>query len=478
MTPTEIAEATKAAPQAKVVEPPPPASAPKFQLVSIGDLYESTTNPRKFFDAIKLKEVAETMKETGVLQPLVVRTTPKGFEIVAGARRYRAAKIAGLKQVPAMVHTFGDLKALEVQIIENLHREEISAMETAFGYRQLLDHGYTMEQLAERLEKSVRHVYAILQLQKLHPKVREALERGDIKPGHAERIGTIERPEDQVTTLEACFVEEYDDHRDLVVAPKESLSRKGLISIRELDKIVTAIKLGGDLVKKVEEIRKSGSRAYLISTKSFGRSRQALSPYNWHRQGAKKCNYAAKGVLVDGSKRGAVIDICVSKDSCKKHFAARSSSGSTSSDAYQRKWELQRIREDVDREARVGSVTEMLTDFIKKTPGPLTKPELILVAREILQHGNPEALNGIYRWGGSRTVPVSKFKSMSEANLHQLIRAALWSNAADRYPSGAITFKTLEAAAKAKKVDVKAIVKRHQDAANAKYNAKKGSTTK
>jgi ParB/RepB/Spo0J family partition protein len=153
-------------------------------------LMPSATNPRKNFNPAKLQELADTIKAHGVLEPLLVRGLGNGrYEIIAGERRWRAAEIAGLKELPCIEKVMSDQEVLEVQYIENLQRDDLTAIEEAQGFQQLVKSGaYTPEKLAAKLGKSRAHVFARLKLCKLEGPVREALEQGKISHLHAEDI--------------------------------------------------------------------------------------------------------------------------------------------------------------------------------------------------------------------------------------------------------------------------------------------------
>lgn len=170
----------------------------QFQMVPVSELSESPLNPRKGFDETKLAELTASVKEKGVLEPLLVRPTKDGFEVAAGARRYRAAKAAGLKQLPAMVREMSDAELLEVAILENVVRSDITPLEEGEAYRQLTkDHGYTIEQLVEKTGKSRTVVFQRMKLAALQGPARLELERGHLSPSVAELIARLPTPASQ-----------------------------------------------------------------------------------------------------------------------------------------------------------------------------------------------------------------------------------------------------------------------------------------
>ncbi len=166
----------------------PVASAAALD-VSIDDVRPSATNPRKHFDEGALAELAESIRAKGIIQPLLVRRIPpddadrlQAFEVVAGERRYRAAKIAEQKTIPVVVRDLTDTEALELQLIENLHRNDLHPLEEAEGYEHLQKlNGYSVEELAVKVLKSKAYVYARLKLLALGPLARKALDAAQLQ---------------------------------------------------------------------------------------------------------------------------------------------------------------------------------------------------------------------------------------------------------------------------------------------------------
>lgn len=175
-----------------------PAAVPgTFQRIPIGQLRESATNPRKTFEKEALQELTDSVRQRGVLQPILVRPIAGGlFEIVAGARRYRASKAAGLDTVPAIVQDLDDRATLEVQVIENLQRADLHPMEEARGYRLLMrEHKFTAEQLAARVHKSKAYIYGRLRLCDLPAGAVNLFEAGDLDASRALLVARIPVPE-------------------------------------------------------------------------------------------------------------------------------------------------------------------------------------------------------------------------------------------------------------------------------------------
>jgi ParB family chromosome partitioning protein len=182
-----------------------------FQYLAIDQIHESTTNPRRTFDEAKLYELAESIKHNGLIQPITLRPNNQGFEIVAGARRYRAAQLAELFSVPARIVEIDDAKALEWQLVENSQRVDVHPYEEAQGFQRLLDiPGYDVAALVEKSGKSASHVYARLSLLQLIPTVAEAFTQERITASHANLIARL--PQDsQAAAFEQCWRKDWND---------------------------------------------------------------------------------------------------------------------------------------------------------------------------------------------------------------------------------------------------------------------------
>ena len=171
----------------------PPRKAP------IEFLRPNPRNPRKHFDETDLQELSDSIRERGVLQPVIVRAIPKladAYEIIAGERRWRAAQRAGLHEIPIVVIEAGDREALELAIIENVQRTDLNALEEAEGYERLgADYSYSHADIARIVGKSRPHVANTLRLMKLPPHARALLAEGKISPGHARALLALPDPD-------------------------------------------------------------------------------------------------------------------------------------------------------------------------------------------------------------------------------------------------------------------------------------------
>jgi ParB family chromosome partitioning protein len=164
--------------------------------LSIASLRPNPRNPRKSYDPADLDELVQSVREKGVVQPILVRPVGNEFEIIAGERRWRAAQKAGLHDVPVAVQEATDKEALELAIIENVQRSDLNPLEEAAGYQQLIDDfQYTQAQLAEVIGKSRPHIANTLRLLKFSPAVQDYLRSGQISAGHARAIATLPDPD-------------------------------------------------------------------------------------------------------------------------------------------------------------------------------------------------------------------------------------------------------------------------------------------
>lgn len=163
--------------------------------VEIGRIRPNTSQPRMQFDEKSIAELADSIAQRGVLQPVLLRPDGDDFQLVAGERRWRAAQRARLHTIPAIVRDIDDSGAAEIALIENVQREDLNAIEEAAGYRQLIDrHGHTQEDLAKLVNKSRSHIANLLRLLDLPEGAKQLLLNGDISMGHARAIAAAPDP--------------------------------------------------------------------------------------------------------------------------------------------------------------------------------------------------------------------------------------------------------------------------------------------
>jgi ParB family chromosome partitioning protein len=166
-----------------------------LRLMPVEQLKPGKYQPRRAFDDERISDLAESIREKGILQPLLVRPIAGGFEIIAGERRWRAAQRAQLHEVPVIVRELSDREALEVALVENLQRQDLSPLEEADGYRRLMDDfSHTQEELAKAVGKSRSHVANMIRLLALPDPVKLMLEKGDLTAGHARALLTAAEP--------------------------------------------------------------------------------------------------------------------------------------------------------------------------------------------------------------------------------------------------------------------------------------------
>lgn len=298
-------------------------------MTPLEQLAPSPTNPRKQFDKGRLEELAASMQTHGVLQPLVVRPRPNGhagFEIVAGERRFRAAKLARLERVPVIVRVLTDIQVLEAQLIENGQREDIHPIEAGdtFAALQKLDGSYSVKAIASKIGKSERYVQNVLHYAVLTPDAKKAFRNNEINAGHADLIARL-KPEDQARALKACFDGLYGEDKE-----------RGVISVRQLDRwvkeyvridpVADAPQLP-ELQKVLEKsdnpeqalttiLQVAGSYSQTPATKGL------LSPADYRVVDGKKdvCGHMRRALVVIGENKGKLVDICTARSSCKVHW--------------------------------------------------------------------------------------------------------------------------------------------------------------
>ncbi len=201
--------------------------------INISEIQPDKSQPRKNFDQAALEELAESIREHGVLQPLLIRPMQDGmgYQIVAGERRWRAAKLAGLTEVPAIVKELTEREAAELALVENLQREDLGPVEEAMGYQNLAEnYGLTQEEIAKRVGKSRPVVANALRLLGLAPEVLTFLEQGKITTGHAKVLLAV------------------DDKAQQVRAATVVVEQK--LSVRETEKLLKKLKSGMKASKK------------------------------------------------------------------------------------------------------------------------------------------------------------------------------------------------------------------------------------
>lgn len=166
-----------------------PKQHEQIKKITIADIKANPYQPRKTFDEMRLNELADSVKQHGILQPIVLRRTVQGYYIVVGERRFRASQIAGLQEVPAIVKDLSDADMMELAIIENLQRENLNAIEEAESYRRLMDDlGLTQQEVAKRLGKSRPYIANMLRLLNLPKEVSQFVKDGKLSGAHGRTL--------------------------------------------------------------------------------------------------------------------------------------------------------------------------------------------------------------------------------------------------------------------------------------------------
>ncbi len=185
------------------------------RLVPIEFISRNPKNPRRTFNESDLQDLASSIRQHGIVQPVVVRTVSSGrYEIIAGERRWRAAQLSGLIEIPVIVRDVDDKTALEIAIVENVQRADLNPLEEALGYDQLIaEHGYTQNDLGEIIGKSRSHVANSLRLLKLPESVRDMLSGGSLSAGHARALVSTSDPAGLARTIVAKGMSVRDAER-------------------------------------------------------------------------------------------------------------------------------------------------------------------------------------------------------------------------------------------------------------------------
>lgn len=192
-------------------------TTPKDEIiqVNISDLMSNPYQPRKIFDDSALQELAESIKEHGVFQPIIVKKSVKGYNIIAGERRVKASQIAGLTTIPAIVRDFTDDEMMQVALLENLQREDLTAIEEAKAYKSIIEAmRLTQDELAKRLGKSRSHITNMLGLLRLPLSVQDKVLHNKISMGHARVLSKLQDPA-QIMELSDKIIKENLSVREL-----------------------------------------------------------------------------------------------------------------------------------------------------------------------------------------------------------------------------------------------------------------------
>ena len=242
-------------------------------LLRISEIEPNSHQPRKNFNEDSLKELADSIKAHGVIEPIIVRDKKDYYEIVAGERRWRAARMAGLKEIPALIREYSDSEISEIALIENIQREDLTPLEEARAYKTLIDeYKLTQEELSSRISKSRAAIANSMRLLKLDEKVQAMLEEGSLTAGHARALLSLEEPEDQLKAAREVI------GKNLSVRETEDLVKKWNTSSGKKEKKPSE----KDLVYRdlEEKIEKSLGTKVKISNKDNGTGKIEINYYS------------------------------------------------------------------------------------------------------------------------------------------------------------------------------------------------------
>lgn len=317
-----------------------------YKELQLEQIKVSPLNPRKHFNQEKMKELAASVKEKGILQPLLVRPVNNHFELVCGERRFKAAGMISLDKVPAVIRHLDDGQVIEIQTIENLQREDVHPMEEAEGYFALSRRpGYDAAKIAEKIGRSVKYVYDRMKLLSLIKEARELFMSDKFTAGHAILLARLS-PSQQKEALDplnrAVFTHE-DVQDDLYLTEEERKDEDGEIikprSVREfqiwiddhcrfdrtkVDPMLfpeTAMVL--KTAKSEEEKVVPITEEHYVQTSARAAER-TIGPRSWMRadgkEGSRTCEHSVTGVFVVGPGRGQALKVCLAKEQCKIHW--------------------------------------------------------------------------------------------------------------------------------------------------------------
>ena len=260
----------KVAPTAKAAEK---ESQGQETLVKITMVEPNREQPRKNFDEDALQELADSIKQFGLLQPILVQDRKDHYEIIAGERRWRACKLAGLKEIPVIIKNYSEKEILEISIIENIQREDLNPIEEALGYKRLLtEFNLKQDEVAERVSKSRVAITNAIRLLKLSERVQQMVIDDMISTGHARALLAVENEEEQYNLAQRIFDEK--------------------LSVREIEKIVKNLgktskpkKTEGEAIDAIyqdieERLKQKLSRKVSITAKGDGAGKIEIEFYD------------------------------------------------------------------------------------------------------------------------------------------------------------------------------------------------------
>lgn len=444
MNATMVASGTKAV--------PPVVSS--IQDIPLAKIRESNSNPRRLFDESKLAELAENIRQYGLLQPILVRPLPEGeagtYELVAGARRFRASKIAKRESIPATVRELTDSQALELQVIENVQRVDVHPLDEAQGYaalNQMQPNTYTVETIASRVGRSPAYVSGRLRLIQLIPEAKQAFYEDKLTVAHAFEVARLQ-PTDQRRALQECFPHHRNPgailkdkraeavtvrelrgwiareiHLDLTNAPFDPQDEKLLPSAGACsrcpkqtgsnpllfpeiprkasictDRECYRAKVEALVQIQMKPLAEKGEKPMRVSQapawQANGHAKDVLFEGQYRKAKAKgECPNTKAAVLIDGKGAGGIFYLCQA-EKCDVHNRVTRYQP-TPQELAQRKKEA--FAERVEKLSRV----RIFEAIRKKLPDVFSRPDLEMVALDYfrrLGHDNHHRLSKLYAW--------------------------------------------------------------------------------
>jgi len=366
--------------------------------VPLENVHESPLNPRKTFDPAKIAEMAASMRVHGILQPIIVRPRwdADQFEIIAGARRRRAAKAAGLATIPIIVREMTDAQVVEAMVIENAQREDVPELEEAAGYQELMRlSNLTVDEIAAKVGKLRGTVYARLKLLSAIPEVKEALSKGKITAGHAILLVRLQ-PKQQKKGLEACFdwrealipvraLDEWldsnvrcnldqapfpQDDRKLVAAAGDCMACEKRDGKRCIDPDCFQRKIGAHVEARSAQLATAKGGFVEISS-TYGKTpKGALDRSLWSEVPAGQTGPEVKrALIVNGENAGKVVYVKVRAP----HKPAASGD-----------WEAERAKEKAKRDREIAVRERILDAILEKVKAPLDRADLEDIAASMI----------------------------------------------------------------------------------------------
>jgi ParB family chromosome partitioning protein len=422
---------------------PQPAVAPstagdRFEMVAMTAIYESRTNPRRLFDEAGLNELAESIRRQGLVTPLTLRDKPVDntallYEIIAGARRFRASARAGLSEVPAVIKSnVSDAAVIELQLVENLLRQDLNPMEEAQGYAELMAMGYDPKEIGEKVRKSWSWVYQQVQLLKLIEPAQQALYAGELvrreagqdvsvpfTRNHGVEIARLQA-EDQAKALEQMkawigsvrdlkrWIQQNvtlkldkapfpTENAELLPAagacttcPKRTGANQELFAdlVAEqgedvcTDKACFVAKVQAFVQLQATTVEKeTGKPALKVSMASFNVPEGVVRSGDYviiGEKGRAKCDLAVKAVVVDGAQIGQTLEVCADKK-CKRHFKGSAAPARKGESEKEREKRLAAEKEGEDRRQK-----ELATARERERQGKLERDKAASVKERIV----------------------------------------------------------------------------------------------